>query len=352
MPLLPRARPTAVCRILPLLVGAVGLALVLCIAMPHAFLRTDTGGRWSSSAAPLVPLCPLARGHQRFSVATPSGARVWVVCPNDRPVDLVCNSLALGGVWEGHLGLLLHHHVGRLRRSFPAVPVRFVDVGSNVGVHAFAMSLVVESVLAIEALPANVAALHEARCFNQALSRNLELVSAAVGNATGPPHCAIMSRPDNVNDGVVSCDPSLFDLAVGSVVRDGSVIRSRVDMTTLDALVMRRPDWATFVYVVKIDIEGGELEAMRGAVTFLGLQGNAPKLIMSECSRASNMTGYAAFLRGFGFTMFSLLLETFLESNEAVLHYQTTVMKRDQEDVLFVHDSWKSEVRAAPARRR
>jgi FkbM family methyltransferase len=129
--------------------------------------------------------------------------------------------------------------------------------------------------VAFEPLPRNLAYLHEHLRLN-ALA-NCTVIPAAVGERPGRSHFR------------AAANPSMGALAPGGEVE--------VRVATLDDLagqaVMREPD------VIKMDIEGGELAALRGASSLLRVR--RPIVILAthgaqihkDCCRLLDDAGYA-----------------------------------------------------------
>jgi len=57
--------------------------------------------------------------------------------------------------------------LARIRTARPGRSVKFLVVGSNVGMHTFTMAPHVDAVLSVEAMPHNFAALKDASCLNK-----------------------------------------------------------------------------------------------------------------------------------------------------------------------------------------
>lgn len=144
------------------------------------------------------------------------------------------------GMWDGD----------ELRLALAAVPPGgvFVDVGAYFGWYALnvARQRPGARVFALEPVPASQARLEENRARNRL--GNVRLIRAAVGADEGE---AEMALPPGANGGSAH-------LAAGG---DGD--RVSVAVTTLDTFAAA---WAlTRMDAVKIDVEGAELEVLRGA---------------------------------------------------------------------------------------
>ncbi len=125
----------------------------------------------------------------------------------------------------------------------------FVDVGANVGYYSLRALELVGSGGAVHAFEVDPRPL---RCLRKTIAKeamgNVHLHEQAVGDRSGP---AFLVRGN--------------DCGHSNVAMDGG--GAPVSMTTLDAWRERCPNGN--VQVVKLDIEGGELRALRGATELL-----------------------------------------------------------------------------------
>jgi FkbM family methyltransferase len=128
-----------------------------------------------------------------------------------------------------------------------------VDVGAHVGLHSLRFSRAVGEcgqVIAVEPSPANASLLRKHLEWNRC--RNVTVIEAAAGECESEIEFAF--RPDPT-------DPGSF---ANSVAYDIGGDTARVKVTTIDAVCRGlTPD------VIKIDIEGAELLAVRGARSVL-----------------------------------------------------------------------------------
>ncbi|UCF19047.1 MAG: FkbM family methyltransferase [Gemmatimonadota bacterium] len=150
----------------------------------------------------------------------------------------------------------------------------FVDVGANIGLITLAASLWVGqtgTVLAVEPVPRNYDVLN----YNVALNdrKNIRTYRCALGS--GPGMGKMYERP-----GVGWVGTSLVRTSDSSAAHE-------VTMSSLDALIEQSGQ--AFVSVVKIDVEGWELEVLRGAVQLLSRE-KAPAIVI-EYSRLNPMQG-------------------------------------------------------------
>ena len=134
-----------------------------------------------------------------------------------------------------------------------------LDVGANVGAHAVFLSHLVRDegrVLAFEPLAPNVAALRETIRRRSRIS-NISIFQLAVGNPGKTRQEVVMKAP-----GADLTQASLQLQGAGSWERKASVREYKVSLTSLDAEgeVQALPS----IDFVKIDVEGGELDVLKG----------------------------------------------------------------------------------------
>jgi FkbM family methyltransferase len=163
-----------------------------------------------------------------------------------------------------------------------------LDIGAHVGLHALMFSRRVGAggrVIAVEASPANVGLCRKHFEWNDC--HNVQLVEAAVADHEG--EVAVTYRPDPT-------DPGAF---ANSLAYDIGGETATIPMTTIDRLcVGHRPD------VIKIDIEGAELLALRGAYETLRRSGSVLVIaIHPDPMRAlgTSPADLLAFLEGCGY---------------------------------------------------
>jgi len=135
-----------------------------------------------------------------------------------------------------------------------------LDVGANVGAHAVFLSHLVREdgrVLAFEPLAPNIDALRETIRRRSRIS-NISIFQLAVGNPGKTRQEVVIKAP-----GADLTQASLQLQAAGSWERKASVREYKVSLTSLDAEgeVQALPS----IDFVKIDVEGGELDVLKGA---------------------------------------------------------------------------------------
>jgi len=176
---------------------------------------------------------------------------------------------------SGHIqasGVYGHHDL--FRKIFAALPEHmFVDVGANIGFHTFqAAAMTTCRTVAFEPNPCSAAMLRQSQQLN-CLSSEIALIEAAAGSSPGG-HAQIAIHRESpgmttlANMSALSSNTSGF--AKEDFVAKGSGVR--VDVTTVDAELLRlrsslltRPRCSGNISLVKIDVEGFEEFALRGA---------------------------------------------------------------------------------------
>lgn len=166
------------------------------------------------------------------------------MCVHERPADrIVSGRIRERGCWECSLRDLI------LQTLSVHANATFVDIGANIGAHTIAMAAsgAAQHVYAFEAAPQNLLLLDESVRLNSLESR-ITIYAAALGAQTG---FVRLGHTLHANQG-----------GLHHTERPGGVQIPRV---ALDSALwpIARP---TFV---KVDIEGSECAALRGARTFL-----------------------------------------------------------------------------------
>jgi FkbM family methyltransferase len=137
-----------------------------------------------------------------------------------------------------------------------------LDIGANVGAHTVFLSHLVRKsgrVLAFEPLPPNIAALDET-IGRRARYANITVMPTAVGNPSPDEKSVTIKIPGND-----LTQASLERQSAGSWAKNTTVREVTVPLTKLDSnedvQSLRNIDF------VKIDVEGGELNVLRGAAS-------------------------------------------------------------------------------------
>ena len=179
-------------------------------------------------------------------------------------VSQIC-LLAVNSGGHGHLSLffeepavnfvvdLLHRATAEAANSSSPAPAKpwMLDVGANIGVFSVPAAAAGFPVLAIEATPGTAARLRCSAARNNASHFNI--INAAVVDPTGPSHVCVEVRGGAEN------------LGANTMTTNCAAGQERVPTMLLDQL----PMGLTAPTVFKLDIEGYELHALRGGVSWI-----------------------------------------------------------------------------------
>lgn len=217
----------------------------------------------------------------REAVATTEGFRLFV-----NPTDYaVGHTVARTGSYEPEVSATL--------RTLLRKGMTFVDVGANIGWFSLLGASLVGptgKVVAIEPNPANVALLHESAQDNG--FDYIDVLAVAVGDHPG----AVALETDGSNGRIVQVDEPPAEPVTASFV----VAAYPLD-TLLSQVGVSRVD------VMKIDIEGAEPLALRGATEMMAV--NRPVLISEfyplalSSSPWGGAEGYLKMLRSLGYDL-------------------------------------------------
>ena len=245
--------------------------------------------------------------------ARPYRREVAIECGTMRVglIDVIERSLHVGGEWDRHVLEALRVH---LRPGDT-----FVDVGANIGYFTlFASRLVGTSgrVVAIEPAQGNLARLCDHLAMNQ--SANVLVVSTAAGSSHGVP---FLHLPTPNNNGAANLRP-----AVGGAGH--AVFQAPLDELFESCDV--RPQ------LIKLDIEGFELEALRGLKRTL--ERHAPVVVCELTNEFLHEIGQDArellqFMESLGYRCRSLELVPGTAGRE--LRSETILEETGQLDVIF-----------------
>jgi FkbM family methyltransferase len=169
-----------------------------------------------------------------------SGALIFV-----DPADYLQLLVYYLGTFEPHYKLYL--------RACAGDGATIIDVGANIGVHTVESAGLVGPagcVLSIEPAPSNVQALKRNVALNQLT--NVTVIEVAVGDSV---HTATLSLARGGNQGMFTLAPMESEISYD------------VEVRRIDDLLEERS--ITSVDLIKMDIEGSEFRALRGALVTL-----------------------------------------------------------------------------------
>uniref|UniRef100_A0A383VXA9 Methyltransferase FkbM domain-containing protein n=1 Tax=Tetradesmus obliquus TaxID=3088 RepID=A0A383VXA9_TETOB len=145
---------------------------------------------------------------------------------------------------------------GQGQQSRAAAGPLLVDVGANIGTFTFHAAAVGARVAAFEAMPQNMELLRHSLCLNPWLIDQVALFGIGLGTQTS--RCHIINGSGNNGDGHTVCDKDLAKVLEGH----------HACGETME--------------VLKIDVEGFELQVLQGAEGLL--QRHVVRYILAECN--------------------------------------------------------------------
>jgi len=166
--------------------------------------------------------------------------------------DYISNEIQIHGWYEDHFLKLLKFilNSSELEKDKSMI----IDVGANIGNHSMFFSELVDSVIAIEPNPICNNLIHASLMFNNI--SNISVIQKALSSHTGK---ATLNFPAS-------------DLGSGSLLDSdskGFENSFEVETDTLDNILALKITKDEHIKLIKIDVEGHELEILKGAKTIL-----------------------------------------------------------------------------------
>ncbi|KAI9361691.1 S-adenosyl-L-methionine-dependent methyltransferase [Zopfochytrium polystomum] len=194
--------------------------------------------------------------RSRRPVADPVG---MFVVGNDggNLTDIVSEAIATFGSWESEIskGMLEVLHEAELRGVRDPL---FLDIGANLGMHSVAVLAYGYRVMSIDALTVNAHHFMSTLCRTPKLMERSTFILNGLGATSTT--CAISSDDFNLGDGTVTCEASEIAKYKESTHPDGlRPFRQWLRIDPLDTFLDED------VWAVKMDVEGFELDVLRGA---------------------------------------------------------------------------------------
>jgi len=232
--------------------------------------------------------------------------------------EVIGRSLRLYGEWA-------QHELSYLRR-FVIAGRDVVDVGANIGTHTIAFSKWVGSGRVIALEPQSfVASVLEANCALNDL-RNVEIVRAACGSRAS----RATYFQDHKNVGATALKfRSALKKVVLELFSNKEDDAASVSVCTLDEVLADRP-----VSLIKIDVEGMELEVVKGAMRVLR---NWHPVVYFEQNNTKQLAQISEMLKGLNYRLFWLETHQFNQDN--FRRETENVWWRTETGVLAFHDS-------------
>uniref|UniRef100_A0A383VZ11 Methyltransferase FkbM domain-containing protein n=1 Tax=Tetradesmus obliquus TaxID=3088 RepID=A0A383VZ11_TETOB len=186
---------------------------------------------------------------------------------------------------------------GQGQQSRAAAGPLLVDVGANIGTFTFHAAAVGARVAAFEAMPQNMELLRHSLCLNPWLIDQVALFGIGLGTQTS--RCHIINGSGNNGDGHTVCDKDLAKVLEGHhACGETMEVRQRdlylltmcawVDgseaagHTAVRRCAFKQADADMYIMVLKIDVEGFELQVLQGAEGLL--QRHVVRYILAECN--------------------------------------------------------------------
>jgi FkbM family methyltransferase len=215
--------------------------------------------------------------------------------------NVISKSLRIYGEWAEHELSIL--------RSFISTGATVIDVGANIGTHTLPFSRWVGSgrVISVEAQPA-ICEILRLNCRQNGCA-NVEVVSAICGEKRRH----VKFRPDYTSDenfGGISFADAQSDTRLALrrwLDRLRSSVATSIPVTTLDNLSRGRR-----VSFIKLDIEGMELDALRGGRELIV---RCRPVIFFEQNNTAHLSETYDYLAGIGYRMFWLETQPFNRNN-------------------------------------
>uniref|UniRef100_A0A7S3WBH0 Methyltransferase FkbM domain-containing protein n=1 Tax=Emiliania huxleyi TaxID=2903 RepID=A0A7S3WBH0_EMIHU len=213
--------------------------------------------------------------------------------------DGVSSAIASKKMWDERKTKMLADEFPRLHAQNGRKPI-LLDIGANLGWFTLLAAASGHArVIAVEASSSNAAKLERSLCLNGGnFTKHVKLHKVGVGATTA--ECALVARRNNIASPAVVCgesDPAAFMNKWGASRRfTDYVVTGTMHMTRIDDLVTSRVD------VIKIDVEGHELEVAKGWSALFDR--SPPSLVLTEyvpslIAKTSNTTQPLDYLRFF-----------------------------------------------------
>lgn len=215
--------------------------------------------------------------------------------------NVIARSLRMYGEWAEHELSILHQYIG--------AGMTVVDVGANIGTHTLPFSRWVGNgcVIAIEAQPAVFKVL-SANCRRNGCN-NIEVINAVCADTDGSFEC----QPDCAaerNVGGLSFSgrrTNLWHKLMRALRVGGAPGIAEVPAVTLDDVCGRRR-----ISFIKLDIEGMELAALRGARATIA---RSHPVIFFEQNTADRLADVHEYLTNTGYRAYWLETQPFNRNN-------------------------------------
>lgn len=175
--------------------------------------------------------------------------------------DVVSKSIIGTGTWEAEALQQIMFAMGQPVDGKPDRDPVFVDVGANIGWFSSSVASWGYRVLAFEGMQRNADIIRSTICANPSLQSRIKLYQLGLGQKDE--NCFLWSHPHNTGDGNMYCgeDESGIRQYMGQDFE--YVLQGKMAVTRLDSVLDED------IKVLKMDVEGGERNVLRGAIRLL-----------------------------------------------------------------------------------
>ncbi|KAI9361701.1 S-adenosyl-L-methionine-dependent methyltransferase [Zopfochytrium polystomum] len=192
----------------------------------------------------------------------PAVADIGMYVVGSGDLDIVSGSIADMGTWEKEIPMTVLEALAEAERVGARDPL-FLDIGSNLGMHSVAVLAYGYRVMSIDALTMNGHHFMSTLCRHPQLMEKSTFIMNGLGATSTT--CALVSDERNIGDGTVTCDPAdiaLYKTTPHPPAGGKYPLRQWLRIDPLDTFIDED------VWVVKMDVEGFELDVLRGASNF------------------------------------------------------------------------------------
>jgi len=190
----------------------------------------------------------------------------------------VSGSLQVTGGWE--VGIIQGIFAEFDKLGSNSRPADFLDVGANIGAYSIQMGQYLKKkgtggkVIGVEGLP-KIAHYFEASVVANKLQDTILVYNYAVSDGNMSANTVTMNMAPTNKGGSSIAGNKPKNIVEGGVVQDG--LKVDVKVTTLDS-ILNHDERKASIFAVKMDIEGSEGHALRGAQEFLS---KAPPCVLT-----------------------------------------------------------------------